>query len=143
MTQSPEPVTTFELLRARPDDTPNIRNLRYAVIGMGVILLAGFVAVLARIAYLAQRPVGSDVAAVTAVARPVLAAPLATEIRLALPAGAKVRSQSLDGNRLAVHYEMPTVDGKSGEGKSGEGIMIIDLQTGSPVSQVTITPSQR
>ena len=138
MTEVPEPVDTFQLLRAQADDPPNIRMLRFAVIGMGVVLLAGFAAVIGRIAYISTRPVGTSVTAsvdgTSTVARsPAVSNTLAAEVRLALPQGAKVRSQSLDGNRLAVHYEAPT----------GEGILILDLETGRPLSQVRIEPSNK
>ena len=133
MTQSPEPVDTFSLLRAHPDDPPNIRVLRIAVIGMGVALIVGLAAVIARIAYLSTHTpshaitsAGSGTAAATA-----STGQFAAEVRLALPPGAKVRSQSLDGNRLAIHYETTT----------GEGILILDLETGRPLSQVRIEPS--
>ena len=63
MTEVPEPVDTFQLLRAQADDPPNIRMLRFAVIGMGVVLLAGFAAVIGRIAYISTRPVGTSVTA--------------------------------------------------------------------------------
>ena len=141
MTQSPEPVDTFQLLKAHPDDPPNIRMLRFAVIGMGALLLAGVAAVVGRIAYLATRPVATAISTtVTGAVAPSSAGlattasgPIATEVRLALPPGAKVRSQSLNGNRLAVHYEAP----------AGDGILILDLETGRPISQVRIEPSSQ
>ena len=128
MTQSPEPVDVLQLLRSHPDDPPNVRWLRYAVIGMGLAMVVGFVAVIGRIVYLTSRPT-IPAASITGSTLPTIApAALASEVRLALPPGAKVRSQSLAGNRLAVHYESP----------AGEGIIILDLETGRPVSQVTI-----
>ena len=98
-----------------------IRMLRIAVIAMGVILVLGFITVIARIVYLVNR--SSETA--TAVSAPVQQA-----ARLALPAGASVRTMSLAGSRLAVHYEGP----------AGGGIVILDLQTGKPVSRVEIVP---
>lgn len=95
-----------------------IRMLRIAVIAMGVILVLGFITVIARIVYLVNRS-----SETTTVASPQAA-------RLALPAGASVRSMSLTGHRLAVHYEGP----------GGGGIVILDLQTGKPVSRVEIVP---
>jgi hypothetical protein len=98
-----------------------VRMLRIAVIAMGVILVLGFITVIARIVYLVNR--GSETT--TAVSQPVRDA-----ARLALPAGASVRHISLAGQRLAVHYDGP----------SGSGIVILDLQTGNPVSRVEIVP---
>lgn len=98
-----------------------IRMLRIAVIAMGVILVLGFITVIARIVYLVNR--SSETA--TAVSTPVQQA-----ARLALPAGASVRNMSLTGHRLAVHYEGP----------AGSGIVILDLQTGKLVSRIEIVP---
>ena len=137
MTQTPEPVDTFQMLRANPNDPPNIRLLRLAVIGMGLILVLGVATVIGRITYLAMRqrvPVvttsGSGAGSGAGASEPALGSSgaISAELRLALPPGAKVRSQSLAGNRLAVHYE----------GAGGEGIIILDLETGRPVSQVRI-----
>ena len=99
----------------------HVRMLRIAVIAMGVVLVLGFIAVIARIVYLVNR--GSDTT--TAVSQPIKDTAL-----LALPAGAVVRNLSLSGNRLAVHYDSPT----------GGGIVVLDLQTGAPVSRIQIVP---
>lgn len=129
--------TLFELFKPRPDDPPNIRYLRFAVVSMGVILLIVFMAVIARLAYLLTRPLpgpgpapveisGSAASGATTVAPP--QAPLQPEIQLQLPPSARVRSQYLSGNRLSVHYDTP----------AGEGIMILDLVTGRPLSHVRV-----
>jgi hypothetical protein len=135
MTQSPEPVDAFQLLRADPSDPPNIRLLRFAVVAMGAILMLGFAAVAARIVYLTTRPSPSGPAVTSAgpAIGPTLNAPIATELRLALPLGAKVRSQSLAGTRLAVHYDGPT----------GDGIMILDLESGRILSQINLAPNTK
>lgn len=101
----------------------HIRMLRFAVIAMGVVLVLGFVAVIARIVYLVNR--GSDTAVT-----PALSQPLRDAARLALPAGATVRTLSLSGTRLAIHYEGP----------GGSGIVILDLATGAPASRIEIIP---
>ena len=101
----------------------HIRMLRIAVIIMSVILVVGFIAVIARIIYLVNR--GGDTAAPAAITQP-----LQRASRLALPAGANVRHISLAGSRLAVHYDSPT----------GSGIVVLDLGTGNPVSRVEIVP---
>src|SRR5690606_4316231 len=96
----------------------HLRMLRFAVIAMGVVLVLGFVAVIARIVYLVNR--GRDTAAAPAISRS-----LKDSARLALPAGAVVRNLSLSGARLAVHYDSPT----------GSGIVILDLASGTPASR--------
>jgi hypothetical protein len=130
MTQPQDRVDTFELLRARPDDPPNIKALRFAVIGMGGVLAIGLLAVFGRIVYLTTRPPTAIAVTPAGAVAPIgtVSAAIANDIALALPAGAKVRSQSLAGNRLSVHYEAP----------AGDGIIILDLETGRPVSQVRL-----
>lgn len=102
-------------------ETPQLRALRLAVIGMGVVLVVGFIIILARIFYLASRP--------GALASSPAAAVLHAEPALQLPAGGAVRSVSLSGNRLAVQYVSP----------AGDGIAILDLETGRTLSRVKIS----
>lgn len=132
MTQPPDPVDTFALLAARTDDPPNLRALRLAVVAMGVVLLAGFGAVIARIVYLTTRP-----AMTAAVSEPVRtpAGPhaIAADLTLALPPGAKIISQSVGANQLAVHYEAGGV----------ARIVILDLETGRQVSAIVITTDSK
>jgi hypothetical protein len=127
----------FDLFKARPDDPPQIRLLRRAVIGMGVIILLMFIAVIGRLAYLLTRPAApqagvtvgaSGPLALDPTAAPVLRA-IAADIALSLPTGAKVKSHTLSGNRTSIHYDGPT----------GEGIMILDLETGRAISHVRIS----
>lgn len=120
---------------AEPADTPgqttgivlgerHVKMLRFAVIAMGVILVLGFIAVIARIVYLVNR--GND----TASAPAAISQSVQQAARLALPAGANVRQISLSGSRLAVHHEGP----------GGSGILILDLQTGKTLSRIEIIP---
>lgn len=99
-----------------PMYTPSqLRLLKIAVIGMGVILLVGFTIVIGRIIYLvnsAPPPTAAAAASGTS--------PLAAPAGLALPRGAVVKHLALSGNRLAVHYEGP----------AGSGIRIVDLVPG-------------
>jgi hypothetical protein len=101
----------------------HLRLLKFAVIAMGVVLVLGFVAVIARIVYLVGR--GGETTTTTAISQPIRDA-----ARLALPSGAIIRNLSLSGSRLAVHYDGP----------AGSGIVILDLSTGTPASQITIVP---
>ena len=105
---------------------PQMRALKIAVVVMGVILVAGFAAIVVRIIYLtSNKPAIAAVPAGPAT----LALPLA-DVRLALPPGAEVKSVTLDGNRLAVHH--------SGGGPKDDTITIIDLATGRIISRVAI-----
>lgn len=111
-----------------------MRKLKAAVIGMGVLLLAGFALVIGRIVYLLNRPpvdaVSDGRAALPATATPGGPAQLLPQAQLALPDGAVIRQISLSGNRVAVHYEAP----------SGQGIQIFDLVLGRPVQRIDVVP---
>jgi hypothetical protein len=114
-----------------------MRKLKAAVIGMGVILLAGFALVIGRIVYLLNRPPvdasSNQRAAITTPANPAgPGATLATQAQLTLPEGAVIKHLSLSGDRIAVHYEAP----------AGQGIQILDLITGKPVQRIDITPGK-
>lgn len=100
-----------------------IRRLKFAVIGMGILLILGFLTVIGRIVYLVSRPsVTTD--------RPAAAAAVKSDVRLPVPQGAVVKHVSVSGHRLAVHYEAP----------SGSAVAIVDLATGSVISTVQLVP---
>ena len=111
-------------------DDAQLKKLRFAVIGMGVLLLLGFAVVIGRIVYLLNRAPPVDAAA--AVPASVASSGLPADVRLALPVGATVRNLSLSGNRLAVHYDAP----------AGAGIAIIDLATGRAVQRIELAPER-
>lgn len=94
-----------------------MRQLKVAVVAMGIILLLGFALVIGRIVYL-----------VNSGPRPTFAvAPLAqVPTEMSLPSGAAVRHLAFSGNRLAVYYDSP----------AGSGIRIIELTGGGP--QLTV-----
>lgn len=99
-------------------DTPSMRGMKYAVIGMGIILILGFLTIIARIVYLTSR---MDASATLPVG----------DISLPLPAGAEVQTMSLSGNRLAVH----TREAATGQRQ----IVVIDLVSGKIVNRVQVT----
>lgn len=116
-------------LRDRPEDTARKakeRLLVFIVVFLGLLIVAGIVAVIMRIIYLsstapAQRasPAAAAGADATAAAE-----------RLALPPGAAVKSVSVAGDRLAVHYEGP----------AGSGIAVIDLADGAVLRRFEAVP---
>jgi hypothetical protein len=113
-----------------------LRNLKIAVVVMALILILGFVAIIARIIYLSSRapaqparPAMADAPAMSeqrATNGP--AAGLVAKGRLDLPQDAAVRALSLSGNRLAVQYDAP----------AGPGIAILDLESGRTLSRIEI-----
>ena len=100
-----------------------MRTLKIAVVAMGVVLVAGFGVIIGRIVYLLNRPAATTAMTPTGPA-------LKDGLQLALPSGAAIRTLSLSGHRMAVHFEAP----------SGAGIAILDLTGAEPVRLVRVTP---
>jgi len=92
--------------------------LKFVVIALGVLLVAGLATVIGRVIYLALAPP----------AQPVVSSAVSSNQTLQLPHGSEVRSISLSGNQMAVHYEMP----------EGSGIAVLDLATGREATHVSI-----
>lgn len=104
------------------------RALVFVVVLLGLLIVAGLVAVIGRVLYLSSRspaqPAVSDGGGET----PAQGKRPATEVALPLPPGAVVKSTSLFGNRLAVHYEGP----------EGSAVVVVDLETKAIVARVQI-----
>jgi hypothetical protein len=106
------------------------RLLVFVVSFLGLLIVAGITAVVLRIIYLSSTsPAQRELSQAEEPMVPQIGVP--TPDRLDLPAGAVVKSVSVGGDRLAVHYEAP----------GGAGIAIVDLATGSLLRQVEIVPS--
>ena len=96
------------------------RTMKIVVVALGVLLFAGLATVAGRIIYLAS--------AKTTQPPPAPRPAVPPEAMLRLPAGAQVRSISLSGDRLAVHYEAADV----------EGIAVYDLAAGRALTDIGI-----
>ncbi len=109
-----------ETIAPRPtSEAPLQRNLKLVVFGLGFLIFAGLAVIVGRVIYLASAP-GTQPAAPMPAIRP--------EQSLQIPPGAQVRSISLSGNRLAVHYEAG----------AQAGIAVIDLETGRTITNVAV-----
>jgi uncharacterized membrane protein len=104
------------------------RNLKIVVAVLAIMLAVGMATIVGRILYLASRTPAQPAAAPAPAA--VSVGVLPKELSMQLPSGAQVKSISLSGDRLAVHYALDAAGG------AGEGIAIIDLRTGEPVASV-------
>jgi hypothetical protein len=104
-----------------------LRMLKFAVTAMGVLLVAGVLALIGRIAYLAQRGTPPATTATGTAATKLMA-----ETRVTLPAGAALKSSTLAGDRLVVTYS----------DAAGDGLIITDLTTGQVLSRVRIERGQ-
>ncbi len=105
----------------RSAQAPHARTqtiLKFVVVALGVVMVAGLALVIGRIIYLASAPP----------AQPAASSAVSSTQTLQLPHGSEVRSISLSGNQMAVHYEMP----------EGSGIAILDLATGRETTHVSI-----
>lgn len=110
------------------------RVLVFIVVFLGLLIVAGLAAVVLRIIYLSANPApqaasGSAPAVATTVDG--TTADGLAAARLALPAGAAVKSLALDGDRLAIHYESA----------AGAGIAIVDMRSGALIRRFEL-PSQ-
>lgn len=110
---------------------PNLkvqRTLVFVVVILGLLIVAGLVAVIGRVLYLSSRPgaPGEASGARTSGSGDIQRA--IADVPLPLPPGAQVKSMSLSGNRLAVHYEGP----------EGASIVIVDLGSKSIIARVKI-----
>jgi Family of unknown function (DUF6476) len=99
-----------------------MRLLKMAVTGMGVILVAGILALIGRVAYLAQRNNAPAATGLTSSQK------LVTGARVELPAGAVLKSSTLSGDHLVVSYS----------DAGGDGVIIADLTTGQTISRIRI-----
>ncbi|MEZ5856582.1 MAG: hypothetical protein R3D67_18230 [Hyphomicrobiaceae bacterium] len=131
--QGHEPAPHQSAAEAAPRDmftASQIRMLKFAVIGMGAILLAGFALVIGRIVYLVNQPQPqSEAGRVSPLATTTPAPPGAiAPANLPLPPNAQVRHLALSASHLAVYFEAP----------GGSGLRLLHLPTGvwSPVIPV-------
>ncbi len=123
----PVPGTAEAAAGFAPEQQRLQRILKIIVVTLAILLFAGLLAAVARVIYLASAPVTQPASsALMPAATPTPA--IRPEQTLALPPGAQVRSVSLSGNRLAVHYDVGSV----------AGIAVLDLETGRAITNVTI-----
>ncbi len=116
----------------RPQNTKE-RLLVFIVVFLGLLIVAGIAAVVLRIIYLSANPAPQALAPASVSETAPVASAAGPAARLALPAGAAVKSLSLSGDRLAVHFEAP----------SGPGILIVDVASGGIVRQFELFPESR
>jgi len=96
-------------------DPPNVRLLKFVVIGLGALLVACFFIVFGVIAWRVAhpRPASADYGDYSAL----------------VPAGARVTQVSLDGDRLALQVSGP----------DGEEILVVDVRRGRLVGKVRLS----
>jgi hypothetical protein len=125
MTSVPNPPTDGNAANA-PARNLKERALVFIVVFLGLLILAGLAAVIVKIIYLSSTPPAQRASSDAAAGGPASA----PRNRLELPAGAEVKSISVNGDRLAVHYEAP----------GGAAIAVLDLASGAVVRRVEVVP---
>ena len=116
-----EEAAPASILAQIPLNDPQVKALRIAVIVMGILIVMGLLAVIGRIIYLMARPSGQAAVA---------SGSIRGDMTASLPAGAQVRNMSMQGDRIAIHYESPT----------GSGVVIVDLASGRPLGRIQLVP---
>ena len=104
-----------------------VRALKITVVVMGILILIGLALVISRIIQLSSKTREQTAETGTTTTQTTIA----EKAKLAIPASATIKTISLSGHRLAVHYEAAT----------GSEIAIIDMNTGKTVSRVKLVPS--
>jgi hypothetical protein len=102
-----------------------MRALKVLVVVMGVLLVAGIVALGFAVDYRMNHPRPAAAPAVASTP----GGPTARTIDL--PTGARVVGAEASGDRLVVRVELAA---------GGEQLIVVDLATGTPVSTVTLRP---
>jgi hypothetical protein len=112
---------------------PNLPNpkvqrlLVFVVVLLGLMIVAGLVAVIGRVLYLSSRAPAQPAAESSGNDAAKIERAIA-EVPVPLPPGAVVKSTSLSGDRLAVHYEGP----------EGAAIVIVDIKSKAIIARVQI-----
>ncbi len=113
----------------------NVQRLQILVIALAVVLIAGFIAVIARIAFLALQPVDApNTSAISPTANatgsPDGPNPQTLDLKdVSLPTGAKIEHLATGADTLAIHFRLP--DGS-------QQITIIDTATGETRQRLRI-----
>lgn len=111
-----------------------VKRLQILVVVLGIILIAGFAAVIGRIGYLALQPVQDT--PTPKVTTPGPATTSTTMFRnegaISLPTGAKIEHMAVSADTLAIHYR----------NADGQGILIIDPATGKTKHHLRMVPGK-
>ncbi len=107
----------------------NTRLLKIIVIVLGILLVVGFVVVIATI-IIRLGSLGEESTANSAPAAAIAATP--ETFRLPLDGGETIQNFTLDGSRMAVHVNGP----------NGARMLIVDLTSGTVIQTYTVTASE-
>ena len=108
-----------------PLSPAGVAALKFAIVGMGVLIIVGLLVIVGRLIYLASKP--------KAVRQPDKPAAYVREATALLPTSAKPLRTSTDGSQLSILYQATG---------NQFGVLIVDLRTGETVSNVSIKAKQ-
>lgn len=108
-----------------PLSPAGVAALKFAIVGMGVLIIVGLLVIVGRLIYLASKP--------KAVTQPDKPAAYVREATALLPLSAKPLRTSTDGSQLSILYQTTG---------NQFGVLIVDLRTGETVSNVSIKAKQ-
>lgn len=109
------------------------RALKFAVVGMGVLIVLGLAVIFVTIAKRMTAGKGPEVAAVVEAPPPRPAAPFGDTL-VAIPRGARMVDFRVEGGRILLHVRPPGLD---------DVIHVLDLETGKVLGTVTVAPRQQ
>lgn len=111
---------------------PADRALKFAVVGMGVLIILGLVVLFVTIAKRMGSGKGPEVAAVSVEApAPRLPATAFGDTLVSIPRGGRMVDFRADGDRLMIHVRPPGLE---------DVIHVIDLASGKMLGTVTVAP---
>ena len=108
-----------------PLSPAGVAALKFAIVGMGVLIIVGLLVIVGRLIYLASKS--------KAVTQPNNPSAYVREATALLPASAKPLHTSTDGSQLSILYQTAA---------NQFGVLVIDLRTGETVSNINIKAKQ-
>ncbi|MFD0986562.1 hypothetical protein [Methyloligella solikamskensis] len=126
------PDTDNTPIEGSPFTPRQVRILKIAVIVMGVLLVAGFLLIIATIAFQAtQMGVEEDTTpAIEQASPPAGEQKTRKAFDVTIPDGAEVVDMTVDGNRLVLHLKIA----------EGGDVLVIDLTDGKVISRIGLRP---
>jgi hypothetical protein len=109
----------------------NERALKFAVIGMGVLVVLGLAIIVATVAKRLGAGKAPETAAALAVPTPSRPPAAFGDTLVSIPRGGRMVDFRVDGGRLLIHVRPPGLE---------DVIHVVDLETGRILGTVTVAP---
>jgi hypothetical protein len=109
----------------------NERALKFAVIGMGVLIVLGIAIIVATVARRMGAGKGPETALAASAPAPARPAAAFGDTLVSIPRGGRMVDFRVEGSRLLIHVRPPGLE---------DVIHVLDLDTGKPLGTVTVAP---